>query len=162
MTNITNPINRRQAIAGAGAAGALAITGPALASVPKSDAELIRLGVEFERLYAEWLPVLKEWQRLHEVAYEAWRAKNIPLDTEALFAIQDETGSTAASYKNDAALDSLEAVAKKIRELPASGRPLFPPQKKGRHDAKTHGRSPYAGHPGNHASRQLKTGPRTS
>jgi len=120
--NITNPssVNRRQAIAGAGAA-ALALTGPALASVPKSDAELIRLGAEFDRLQAEWLPALSEWNHFYGVAHEAWKAKNIPFSEEEFFAVQDETGATAASDREDAALSSLEDIAEKIRELPAEG-----------------------------------------
>jgi len=116
-------ITRRNALTGAGAAaGAMALATPALASVSQSDAELVRLGAEFDRLHAEWLPLLGEWQRLHEAGRVAWEAKNIPFgDGVEFFAVQDETGSTAASDKNDAALDSLEAVAQKIRELPASG-----------------------------------------
>ena len=120
--NTTNPINRRQAIAGAGAAaGAMALATPALASVPKSDAELIRLGAEFDRLHAEWLPALSEWNRLFGVAHEVWKAKNIPFSLEEVLAVQDETGATAASEREEAAINSLENVAEKIRELPASG-----------------------------------------
>ena len=120
--NTTNPINRRQAIAGAGAAaGAMALATPALASVPKSDAELIRLGAEFDRLHAEWLPAVSEWNRLFGVAHEVWKAKNIPWSEDEFLAVRDETGATAASDREDAALSSLEDIAEKIRELPASG-----------------------------------------
>ncbi len=54
--NITNPINRRQAIAGAGAAaGAMAITGPALAA-GETDTELLAL-------WREYLVALDRWNR---------------------------------------------------------------------------------------------------
>ena len=50
MTKNPTSLNRRQALAGAGAAaGALAIAGPALAALPKHD----RLAMLIERYYAE-------------------------------------------------------------------------------------------------------------
>jgi len=54
-------------------------------------------------------------------SHETWKAKNAPWNTEAFFAVQDETGFTAANERSHAALSSIDVVTKKIRELPASG-----------------------------------------
>ena len=78
--------------------------------------------MEFDRLHAEWLPLCREWNRLFDVAHETWKAKNVPFgDGDEFFAVQDETGASAASDRCDEATDRLDAVAKKIRELPAQG-----------------------------------------
>ena len=66
-SHITNPINRRQALAGAGAAaGALAIAGPALAS-GESDAEL-------RALWGRYVTQYRVYKEAEKVAHET-RAK---------------------------------------------------------------------------------------
>jgi len=117
MTSIT----RRNALAGAGAAaGVLAIATPALAS-GGDDAELVRLGAEFDRRCTELVPVTREYDHLHAVAHEMWKAKNVPFNEDGYFAVHDETGANAAANRHEAAYESLQVVATKIRELPASG-----------------------------------------
>jgi hypothetical protein len=61
------------ALAGAPVAGApmLASAGPPISSHP--DAELLRLGEEFERRYAASLPVDAECKRLVGLVDEEWR-----------------------------------------------------------------------------------------
>ncbi len=117
MTSIT----RRNALTGAGAAaGAMALAGPALAT-DGTDAELVRLGAEFDRRCTELVPVTREYNRLHDVARKKWEAKNVPFNEDVYFAVHDETGANAAALRHEAAFYSLQAVATKIRELPASG-----------------------------------------
>lgn len=122
---------RRDALRKIGLAGSLiAIPGIAGALVnraeagvcalpPGDDAELIRLGEEFDRLYAEWLPINAERKRLAAIQSTAWEAAGTPFSIKAWVDSCDACGLTPAEDANDAAMDRLDALAATIDATPA-------------------------------------------
>lgn len=94
------------------------IANPARAAA--ADAELIRLGAEFDRVYPSWLAAWREWQRhedlwertLHERGMTGARRS-----TEACLAVFDEIGGRAASDANDALVKRLDDIANAIRAI---------------------------------------------
>jgi hypothetical protein len=85
------------------------------------DAELLRLGEEFERRYAASLPVDAECKRLERLFNEEWRRRGLSIDDNlaAWLELGAETGFEAAVEAENAACDRIDAVTKKIRETPA-------------------------------------------
>jgi hypothetical protein len=123
------PLTRRAALAGALPAAA-AITLPAmaatavLAGASHPDAELLRLGAEFDRLHAIWLPLHAEQARLAGVfsaavtAAETSGGKRLAWDEFA--ALRCETGYEPAIERSwDEALTPLDSLSEEIREIPA-------------------------------------------
>lgn len=85
---------------------------PAAASIrpPEPDAELIRLGIEFDRAEAAWIPLWREWQRHERLWRETIEARGMSLAEHGADAVQsvfDEAGGNAASDANDEALARL-------------------------------------------------------
>lgn len=94
---------------------------PALADVAHPDAELLRLGQEFERLHAAWLPVDAECTRLDELFEEEWGRRGLSIDANlgAWSRLKDEMGFEAALEAEERAFLLIDAVTTKIRETPA-------------------------------------------
>ncbi len=118
MTNNPTSVNRRQALAGAGAAaGALALTGPALAALPEHD----RLAMLIDRYYAEVdvfnatdHPTDAELDALMEKTFMKTVAEmtGVPATTAAgalaaLAFIEREEFDLNCSYRFDAMIQSL-------------------------------------------------------
>ena len=101
------------------ASGALATACEATAAHP--DATLLRLGAEFGRLYAAWLPIYSEMWRLNDQFEKEWAKNGLSIDDNfAEWAkLRTDMGVEAAAEANTAALDLIDAVATKIREMPA-------------------------------------------
>lgn len=140
MTKSTSPaanaglpaIDRRSLVCGLGTAAVAGASHAACAGVPAlgsaaaipshPDAELLRLGKEFERRYAAFLPVDAECNRLGDVFEEALeRTRLSSMDTNFEFwgQLRIETGFKAAIEAQNKALDDIDAVTTKIRETPA-------------------------------------------
>ena len=104
-----------------GIAGALADRAEAgvCAAPTGDDAELIRLGEEFARLYAEWLPINAEMKRLEEVRQRVWDYLGSHFTVEAYQASCDACGLTQATDANDGVMDQLDALVEKINAVPA-------------------------------------------
>lgn len=115
-------LNRRALVAGASLVAAAALRGcssPAVAEAAP-DAELVRLGTEFDRAHAAWLPRWQEWQRLDDEWRATIKARGMSFHTHgeaAVWAVQSEVGAEAASDANDLALSEVERVADEIRLL---------------------------------------------
>lgn len=118
-------LNRRALVAGATLVAAAALRGcssPAVADTAL-DAELVRLGAEFDRARAAWLPRWQEWRRLDDEWRATLKARGMSFHTHgdaAVWAVQSEIGAEAASDANDLALSEVERLADEIRPLRAS------------------------------------------
>lgn len=122
---------RRELLRKAGLAGSL-ITIPAVAgtvinnraeanecTAPADDAELIRLGEEFDRLYVEWLPLEAEHAACARLRDKAWKTGGFKFSTEAYNACCEWAGVTAAEAAEAPVLDRLDDLAERILALPA-------------------------------------------
>jgi hypothetical protein len=101
------------------ATAAFAATGPDAELI---DAELLRLGEEFERRYAAFLPVDAECDRLKYVFEEAWKRtelSSIDANLEFWSQMRIETGFEAAIEAQNRSFDDIDTVTTKIRETPA-------------------------------------------
>jgi hypothetical protein len=85
------------------------------------DAELLRLGEEFERLHAAWLPVAAECKRLAGLFDEGWARRGLSIDAnfELWKQLRIESGFEGAIEAEDKAGALIDAVTTKIRETPA-------------------------------------------
>jgi hypothetical protein len=83
------------------------------------DAELLRLGEEFERHYVASLPVNAESKRLCELFDEAWERCGLSIDANFGGQLRAETAVEAAIEAEERAFNLIEAVTTKIRETPA-------------------------------------------
>lgn len=114
--------NRRALVAGATLVAAAALrncSAPAVADTTP-DADLVRLGDEFDRAHAAWLPRWQEWRRLDDEWRATLKARGMSFHTHgdaAVWAVQSEVGAEAASDANDLALSEVERVADEIRLL---------------------------------------------
>jgi hypothetical protein len=112
--------NRRTFVHGLGAAVATgAATFAAAGAKPNGlhpDAELIRLGAEFDRLHAEWLSHLLEMQRMEQDFEDEAKRRNLDCRRQfvAWMTLRKETGYEAAICVNDHALDLIDDVVKRI------------------------------------------------
>lgn len=100
------------AIAAGCAPVALAATSP--------DAELIRLGAEFDQAEADWIPLWREWQRHERLWRETLDARDMSFtggNMDAVMAVFDDAGGRVASEANDAALARLDRIAEQIKKL---------------------------------------------
>lgn len=115
-------LNRRALVTGASVFAAAALRGcssPAVAG-PAPDAELVRLGAEFDRAHAAWLPRWQEWRRLDDEWRATIKARGMSFHTHgeaAVWAVQSELGTEAASDANDLVLSQVERLADEIRPL---------------------------------------------
>jgi hypothetical protein len=114
--------------------GAAALAGGVATAAASSspDAHLLRLGAEFDRLYAAWLPIHAEVERLDKEFEKEWAKKGLSIDENleparymqcriaAWRQLQNEIGVDAALSGEDAACKLLDAVTKKIRGTPAT------------------------------------------
>ncbi|MEQ1952473.1 hypothetical protein [Mesorhizobium sp. CN2-181] len=82
-----------------------------------ADAELLRLGAEFERLYKEWIPLWHESERTHDVWWQTFEARGLTWNEnqEAIFAVSHEVGNEHAANVSNAALDKVNETAERIR-----------------------------------------------
>ncbi|QIB32673.1 hypothetical protein [Ancylobacter pratisalsi] len=118
--------SRRQAmrtIAISGLAAAVPLGAAALGDETSPDAELIRLGAEFDRLYSEWLPLWRRWSDFESVTRTealafAGKATSV---WERYCQVSNANGCAEATAANDAASDKVTEVAGRIRQLPARG-----------------------------------------
>ncbi|MEQ1953609.1 hypothetical protein [Mesorhizobium sp. CN2-181] len=113
-------LNRRKLLATTPAVLAAVVT-PAAACFGTSDpdAELIRLGAIFDRLYEDWKPLWREMDRAHNRWAAAMHERGTCFgeDMDALFASQAEFGVDIAGDRNNAHLDKVEAAAAPIRVM---------------------------------------------
>jgi len=91
--------------------------------VPAADdqAELVRLGREFDRAEAVWIPLWREMRRTHDdwMAVAAKRGLTFRDDgIPALNTVSAEVGAEAASDANDHALTELEGIIDQINAIP--------------------------------------------
>lgn len=113
-------LTRRKLLASTPAALA-AVATPAAACVVQleADAELMRLGAIFDRLYEDWKPLWREMDRAHNRWAAAMHERGVSFgeDMDALFASQAEFGVDIAGDRNNAHLDKVEAAAAPIRVI---------------------------------------------
>src|SRR5262245_1741848 len=88
---------------------------------PHPDAELLRLGYEFSRVRAAWLPIYADMWKLHSRSLEEWEKRGLSIDENfaAFCQLREEMGVEAAIEANDKELERVDAAAAKIRETPA-------------------------------------------
>jgi hypothetical protein len=118
---MTKP-SRRTMLAALAAAPIAGVPTLADAAIPPHpDAELLRLGEEFERLHAAWLPVNAECTRLGEFFDQAWDRSGLSLgeNFEVWKQLRIESGVEAAGAAEERAFKLIDAVTTKIRETPA-------------------------------------------
>lgn len=124
--------SRRSFMSTAAVAAAASLPGcsamsPAAASIIKAapylpcggDAELIRLGIEYDRAEAESLALWREWCRCDALWRETVTARGISFKSseDAVWALHEEVGAAAASNANDAGLDRLDRIRDAIHGI---------------------------------------------
>lgn len=117
MSIQTSP--RRTVIATA-LAGLASGCAPAALASTSPDAELVRLGAEFDRAEGDWIPLWREWQRHERLWRDTIKARGMSFaehGTDAVMAVFADAGGTAASEANDAALVRLDALASQVQKL---------------------------------------------
>lgn len=112
--------NSRRAVIATALAGLAAGCAPigARAATP-ADADLIRLGKEFDRAEAEVLSLWREWRRCEALWRETIAARGLSFEKSeaAVWAVHKEVGATAASDANDASLDHLDRIRDAIHAI---------------------------------------------
>lgn len=121
---------RRFVLKSAAAAIAVAIPGtiagcvlPVIAEPLGSDAELRRLGTEFDQAHAAWIPRWQEWDRIENQWHATLKAKGMSFHEHgeaAILSIWKELGGDDASTANDVALEEIERIADQIRTMRAT------------------------------------------
>jgi hypothetical protein len=117
-------LTRRKLLASSPAL-ALAAASPAAAGLPQNpvpvdvDADLIRLGSEFERLYKEWVPLWRESERTHEAWWTTIEARGLTWkdDIDAIWAVSREVGNEHAANVSNTALDKVNDIAERVRSI---------------------------------------------
>ncbi|MBS9478656.1 hypothetical protein [Ancylobacter radicis] len=92
-------------------AGALALAGE-----PHPDAELIRLGAEFDRLHATWLPLWRRWTEI-ELATRAMAERLSAGHGEAGWYLYKHYRTASAANGLDASMEAADAVLRQMRDL---------------------------------------------
>lgn len=123
-------IERRSILKSTAAAIAVAIPGaitgcvpPVIAGPSGQNAELRRLGDEFDRAHAAWIPRWQEWQRIEQEWRSTLGAKGMSFaehGVDAVCSIFTELGGDEASAANDVALEEVERIADQIRTMRAT------------------------------------------
>ncbi|RWN59631.1 hypothetical protein [Mesorhizobium sp.] len=108
-------LNRRSILGGLAAATAFVATNHADAAA-NPDAELIRLGKEFDRLRAEYIPLLAESNRLQRVWIDECDQRGVLLqsDCDNGWAIAEEVGSVTADRREEPVQMALDETTKAI------------------------------------------------
>jgi hypothetical protein len=105
-------------------AAAAAVTLPAACTLVSEDDELIRLGAEFDRLHAQYLPLnrlaLERGCVFRDRIVAIGDNQRRALSIEEIGQIQDECGLTAPNRQAHEIADRLDALTKAIRALPAT------------------------------------------
>jgi hypothetical protein len=115
--------HRRTFLRQLAAAGALTVpvAAAAVARAGDADAELVRLGAEFERHFAEYLVLWEEGERALALVDDEADDKGLLQGSMAWLEFRKEKGGeTAIEITNDKA-DELDKIAKRIRAIPAAG-----------------------------------------
>jgi hypothetical protein len=81
------------------------------------DAELLRLGEEFERRYAASLPFTADRKQREEKFTDDWKSRELSIGEWRQ--LSEATGFEAAIDAETRAVDLIEAVTSKIRKTPA-------------------------------------------
>jgi hypothetical protein len=108
------------ALAGAVRPAEVRSEAPAFAS-SSTDAHLLHLGAEFDRLHAAWLPTHAEAGRLNGLFEQEWAKKGLSIadNVAAWDQLRIDMGLDAAIEVEDAEWNFVCVVTKKIRETPA-------------------------------------------
>lgn len=120
-----NRLTRRSILSSAPVIGFTAIA-PATMTVAaaldygRSDAELIRLGKELDRLRAEYYPLRDEAHRLHHLWIDTCQARGVRLGSDAAWAIAEEVGVVAADQQEEPVQIALDATVTAILAAPAT------------------------------------------
>ncbi|MDI4657237.1 twin-arginine translocation signal domain-containing protein [Xanthobacter autotrophicus] len=115
---------RRSLLKASGALGTVAALAVPVAILPKAeaaehpDAELLRLGAEFEREHVILVHLKKEEKRCKSV-FEVERARRGTQGWDDLTALHEETGYEAAIDRSSDQFDKLDAITSVIRSIPA-------------------------------------------
>ncbi|HRO90962.1 MAG TPA: hypothetical protein PLC06_10730 [Promineifilum sp.] len=120
-----NRLTRRSLLSSAPVFGFTAIapttmTAAAALDYGRSDAELIRLGGEFDRLRAEYYPLRDEAHRLHHLWIDTCQARGVRLGSEAAWVIADEVGVVAADHREEPVQIAFDATVTAILAAPAA------------------------------------------
>lgn len=109
----------RRAVVATALAGLVAGCAPVALASTSADADLIRLGGEFDRAEAELLSLWREWRRCEVLWRETVTARGISIEKseDAVWAVHEEVGATAASNANDAGIDRLDRIRDAIHEI---------------------------------------------
>jgi hypothetical protein len=120
---MTEPSRRMMlaALAAAPIAGMPTLAGAAVPIRERPNAELLRLGEEFEQRHVALLPIDAECNRLTGLFDEAWNRGGLSMgdNFEVWKQLRIETGVEAAIEAEDKAFGLIDAVTTKIREMPA-------------------------------------------
>ena len=111
-------MNRRRMLAGGAAALPLVLAGAvAVANAATGDdAELVRLGAEFDRLYEDWKPLWREMRRESD-AFHTFAQAGKFADYMAAYRTPEGRRCEAAARRNNRQLDRVEAMANRIRAI---------------------------------------------
>lgn len=105
-----------------GAASLLAapVAAAALAHAGKPDAELIALGSEFERHYAEYLALCEQSDRACAILDDEAQQMGLTRGGLAWFELRKQRGAEAANKITNDKAEELDKIAKRIRAIPAT------------------------------------------
>ncbi|MET3355930.1 UNVERIFIED_ORG: hypothetical protein ABID33_003857 [Xanthobacter viscosus] len=115
---------RRSLLKASGALGTVAALAVPVAILPKAeagehpDAELLRLGAEFEREHVTLASLKNEEDRLNSV-FEAEKERRGTRGWDALTALHEEVGAKEAVSQASDQFDKLDAITSVIRSIPA-------------------------------------------
>jgi hypothetical protein len=122
---MTNTPSRRAVLTALPAAAiGIGALWPAAAAGADRDAELIRLGAEFDRIYAEYLPLYEEVGRLGGIFEDAVDELELNIGGKADFAVwrhlRIETGYEGAIIAAEAVGCRIDPLANRVFEIPAA------------------------------------------
>jgi hypothetical protein len=92
----------------------------AVTSAASSDAELLKLGEQFDEAYAEWVPLHAEWRKQSELFEAAYKIEPGDQKLEKYFAALEAHPAGAAGDANDAAIDRCNDLSNAVRAIPAT------------------------------------------
>lgn len=101
-------------------AAAAAVAVPPACTLTTEDADLVRLGAEFDRAYSAWLPVRAESKRMYQLWRDTLTERGMSLrehGLDACEAVSCEIGADQARDANQVALDQLDRIGERIREI---------------------------------------------
>lgn len=110
----------RRAVIATALAGLAAGCAPVALASTSADADLIRLGEEFDRAEREWIPLWREWQRHERLWRDTIQARGMSFAAhghDAVMAVFIDAGGDVASEANNAALDRLDTIRDRIKKI---------------------------------------------